>query len=72
MRTGEQVFYVWEDIFDEKVINKIKKSIQDYKKIGLELDQICLKFQDDEDGTKKQDDEEQNKDAQLKLSGDKK
>ena len=53
MRTAEQTIYVWNKTTDEEIIEKIKKCIQDFKAIGLETEEICLKFQDKEDGDKK-------------------
>ena len=53
MREAEQTIFVWGNTTDEEVIEKIKKSIQDFKIIGLEIQDITLKFQDKEDGDKK-------------------
>jgi hypothetical protein len=59
MRTGEQTIFIWEKTTEEQIIEKIKKAIQEFKSIGLEVDEICLKFQDNEDGNRKTMTEEQ-------------
>jgi Asp-tRNA(Asn)/Glu-tRNA(Gln) amidotransferase A subunit family amidase len=59
MKTAEQTIFVWEKTTEEQIIEKIKKAIQDFRSIGLEIEEISLKFQDNEDGNKKTMTEEQ-------------
>ena len=53
MRTGEQTIFLWNNTTEEEVIEKIKKALTEFKSIGLEIQDITLKFQDNEDGNKK-------------------
>jgi len=49
MRESNEIIWVWGKITDEMVIEKIKKSIQDFRSIGLEIDSIDLKYKEDKD-----------------------
>jgi len=49
MRESNEIIWVWGKVTDEMVIEKIKKSIQDFRSIGLEIDSIDLKYKEDKD-----------------------
>jgi len=49
MRESNEIIWVWGKVTDEMVIEKIKKSIQDFRSIGLEIDSIELKYKEDKD-----------------------
>ncbi len=49
MRTSEETIYIWNGITDEQVIERIKTSIQAFRKIGLEIDTITLKYNEEKD-----------------------
>ncbi len=53
MRTGEQTIFLWNNTTEEEVIEKIKKAMNEFRSIGLEIQDVTLTFQDNEDGNKK-------------------
>jgi hypothetical protein len=53
MKTAEQTIFIWGKTTEQEVIDKVKKSIQDFDKIGLEPQEIKIFFQDKEDGDTK-------------------
>jgi hypothetical protein len=50
MKTAKQTIFIWGKTTEDEVISKIKKAIQDFQKIGLDIQTIELEFQDKEDG----------------------
>ena len=49
MRESEETIFVWGGITDEQVINRIKKSVQEFRSIGLEVDEIILRYKEERD-----------------------
>jgi len=53
MRTAKQSIFIWGKTTEEEIIEKIKKSIHDFRIVNMEIQEIKLYFQDTEDGDQK-------------------
>ena len=54
MRSSEETIYTFQDTTFEAIIKKIEKSIKDFESIGMTLQEIDLKFQNETIETEQQ------------------